>query len=73
MSDTTDRRHFLKTTIGAGLGAAVAGGAAGTEAAQSPGPQPAAGQKLLAAPPSIVCGLESSVSATRALRTCRTS
>ena len=23
MSDTTDRRHFLKTTIGAGLGAAV--------------------------------------------------
>ena len=51
MSDTTDRRHFLKTTIGAGLGAAVAAGAAGTEAAQSPSAQPVTGQKLLAAPP----------------------
>src|SRR5215210_9510433 len=51
MSDTTDRRHFLKTTIGAGLGAAVAAGAAGTAAPQSAAAQPATGEKLLAAPP----------------------
>lgn len=51
MSDTTDRRHFLKTTIGAGLGAAVAGGAGGADAWQSPAAQPAAGPTPLAAPP----------------------
>ena len=49
MSDTTDRREFLKTTIGAGLGAAVA--ATGAPAAASQAPAPAAGQKTLAAPP----------------------
>jgi predicted dehydrogenase len=50
MSDTTDRRQFLKTTLVAGLGAAVAGGGHAATASQGPAAQ-TAGPKLLAAPP----------------------
>ena len=49
MADTTDRREFLKTTLAAGLGAAVAGGGHGADASQGPAAQ-TAGPKLLAAP-----------------------
>jgi predicted dehydrogenase len=46
MPDTTDRRQFLKTTLGASLGAAVALGS------DTPGAQaPASGPKFLSAPP----------------------
>src|SRR3954471_21173144 len=50
MSDTTDRRQFLKTTLAAGLGAAVAGSGQNADASQGPAAQ-AAGPKLFAAPP----------------------
>jgi predicted dehydrogenase len=50
MPDTSDRRQFLKTTLGAGLGAAVAAGAHAAESSQGAAAQ-AAGPKLLAAPP----------------------
>ena len=46
MPDTTDRRQFLKTTLGASLGAAVALGN-DTPLAQAP----ASGAKFLSAPP----------------------
>ena len=45
MTDTTDRRQFLKTTLGASLGAAVALG--NDPLAQAP----ASGTKFLSAPP----------------------
>jgi predicted dehydrogenase len=47
MSDTTDRRQFLKTTLGASLGAAVTLGGGDHTAAQAPVPGP----KFLSAPP----------------------
>lgn len=47
MSDSPDRRQFLKTTLGAGLGAAVTAGRP-LEAAQAPGAAPST---LFAAPP----------------------
>ena len=69
MSDTTDRRHFLKTTLGAGLGAAVAAtGAHGRRDHQTPAAN-RGGRSSSPRRRSIACGWGSSASATRARRT----